>query len=112
MRTMLALVTAVLVTAPRGENWSSYAGYDREATAAVQKYPWKPEDRAIDLSKVKVPVAQIVGGLDRPNARTHHVKRELKSAAVTIIPGETHGSLHLNPKYTATLVKFIDAHDR
>ena len=98
--------------APRGENWSSYAGYDREAMAAVQKYPWRSEDRAIDLSKVKVPVAQIIGGLDRPNARTHRVKRELKSAEITIIPRETHGSVHLNPKYTATLVKFIDAHDR
>ena len=27
-------------------------------------------------------------------------------------PGETHGSVHLNPLYTETLVKFIDAHDR
>jgi pimeloyl-ACP methyl ester carboxylesterase len=98
--------------APRGENWSSYPGFDRAALDAVQKYPWKPEDRAIDLAKVKVPVAQIIGSLDRPNARTHRVKREVKGAAITIIPGETHGSVHLNPQYTATLAKFIDTHDR
>lgn len=98
--------------APRGENWSSYPGYDREAMAAVQKYPWKPEDRAIDLTRVKVPVAQIIGGFDNPNARTHRVKRELKSAEITIIPRETHSSVHLNPVYTTTLVKFIDSHDK
>ncbi|HET9705997.1 MAG TPA: alpha/beta hydrolase [Vicinamibacterales bacterium] len=98
--------------APRGENWSSYAGYDRAALDAVQQYPWKPGDREIDLTTVKVPVAAIVGSLDRPNARTHRLKRELKGVEITIIPGETHGSVHLNPVYTATLVKFIDAHDK
>jgi pimeloyl-ACP methyl ester carboxylesterase len=98
--------------APRGENWSSYPGYDRAALDAVQKYPWKPEDRAIDLSKVKVPVLQIVGSFDNPNARTHRIKRELKAAQVVIVPNATHGSAHLDPVYTPTLVKFIDAHDR
>jgi pimeloyl-ACP methyl ester carboxylesterase len=97
--------------APRGESWSSYAGYDRAALDAVQKYPWKPGDREIDLQKVTVPVLAIVGSLDRPNARTHRLKRELKGAQIVIIPGETHGSVHLNPAYTTTLVKFIDAHD-
>jgi pimeloyl-ACP methyl ester carboxylesterase len=98
--------------APRGESWSSYAGYDRAALDAVQKYPWKAGDREIDLSTVRVPVLAIVGSLDRPNARTHRLKRELKGAQIVIIPGETHGSVHLNPTYTSTLVKFIDAHDR
>lgn len=98
--------------APRGENWSSYTGYDRAALDAVQKYPWKPEDRAIDLTKVKVPVLAIVGSFDQPNARTHRIKRELKGAQIAIIPNATHGSAHLDPSYTPTLVKFIDAHDR
>lgn len=97
--------------APRGETWSSYAGYDRASLDAVQKYPWKPGDREIDLRKVTVPVLAIVGSLDRPNARTHRLKRELKGAQIVIIPGETHGSVHLNPTYTSTLVTFIDAHD-
>jgi len=98
--------------APRGENWSGYAGYDRAALDAVQKYPWKPEDRAIDLTKVRVPVLAIVGSFDQPNARTHRIKRELKDAQIVIIPNATHGSAHLDPSYTPTLVKFIDAHSR
>ena len=98
--------------APRGENWSSYPGYDRAALDAVQKYSWQPGDREIDLLKVKVPVAAIVGGFDNPNARTHRIKREIKGAEITVIPKETHGSVHLNPVYTTTLVKFIDGHDK
>ena len=98
--------------APRGENWSSYPGYDRAALDLVQKYPWKPEDRAIDLSKVTVPVLAIVGGYDRPNQRTHRLKRELGNFRLVVLPRETHGSAHLNPNYTTALVKFIDANDR
>jgi pimeloyl-ACP methyl ester carboxylesterase len=98
--------------APQGERWSAYAGYDRAALDAVQKYPWQPGDRDIDLQKVTVPVMAIVGSLDRPNARTHRLKRELKHAQIVVIPGETHGSVHLNPLYTSTLVKFIDAHSK
>ena len=90
----------------------SYAGYDRTALDAVQKYPWQPGDREIDLLKVTVPVAAIIGGYDNPNARTHRLKREIKGAQITIIPKETHGSVHLNPVYTTTLVNFIDAHDK
>jgi pimeloyl-ACP methyl ester carboxylesterase len=99
-------------SAPRGETWSANPGYDRAALDAVQKYPWQPGDRDIDLAKVKVPVLAIVGSLDRPNARTHRLKRELKDAQIVIVPGETHGSVHLNPTYTSTLVKFIDAHSK
>jgi pimeloyl-ACP methyl ester carboxylesterase len=99
-------------TAPRGETWSAYPGYDRAALDAVQKYPWQPGDRDIDLATVKVPVLAIVGSLDRPNARTHRLRRELTGAQIVIVRGETHGSVHFNPTYTATLVKFIDAHDQ
>ena len=73
----------------------------------------KPGDRDIDLQKVKVPVLAIVGSLDRPNARHASARSaELKGAQIVIVPGETHGSVHLNPAYTATLVKFIDAHSK
>ena len=95
---------------PAGERWSSYPGYDRVALGAVQKYPWKPEDRAIDLSKVTIPVLALVGSYDRPNARTHRLKRELKNFQLVVLEGDTHGSAHLNPKYKAALVKFIDEH--
>jgi hypothetical protein len=37
---------------PRGESWSPVPGYDRVALDAVQKYPWKPEDRAIGLTRI------------------------------------------------------------
>ena len=56
--------------APRGENWASYPGYDRAALDAVQKYPWQPGDRDIDLTKVTVPVLSLVGGYDNPE-RAH-----------------------------------------
>ena len=98
--------------APRGENWASYPGYDRAALDAVQKYAWQPADRDIDLTTVTVPVLSLVGGYDNPNARTHRVKRQVKGAQIVILPKETHGSVHLNPVYTQTLVKFIDGHDR
>lgn len=98
--------------APRGETWSSYAGYDRAALDAVQKYPWKPEDRAIDLTKVRVPVLAIVGSLDRPNQRTHRMQREVKNFRRVIVPGETHGSVHFNPIYTKTLIEFIAANEK
>jgi pimeloyl-ACP methyl ester carboxylesterase len=78
----------------------------------VQQYPWKTGDREIDLALVKVPVLAILGSLDRPNARTHRLQRELKGTQIVIVPGETHGSVHLNPVYTSTLVKFIDAHSK
>lgn len=98
--------------APRGENWASYPGYDRAALDAVQKYPWQPGDRDIDLRKVSVPVLVLVGGYDNPNARTHRIKREVTGARIVVLPKETHGSVHLNPAYTSTLVQFIDAHDK
>jgi pimeloyl-ACP methyl ester carboxylesterase len=78
----------------------------------VQKHAWQPGDREIDLLKVKVPVLAVVGGYDRPNARTHRLKREVTGAQIVVIPKETHGSVHLNPVYTTTLVTFIDAHDK
>lgn len=98
--------------APRGENWAGYPGYDRAALDAVQKYPWKPEERSNDLTKVRIPVLALVGSLDRPNQRTHRMQREVKNFKLVVLPGETHGSAHLNPTYTQTLVAFIDANDR
>lgn len=97
--------------APRGENWAASPGYDRAALDAVQKYPWKPEERAIDLTKVTIPVLAIVGSLDRPNLRTHRMKREVPNFRSVVLPGETHGSAHLNPAYTRTLVTFLREHD-
>ena len=36
----------------------------------------------------------------------------MRTAIATAAQVETHGSVHLNPVYTSTLVKFIDAHSK
>ena len=93
--------------APRSENWSAYPGYDREAIAAVRQYPWTPEQRAIDLTKISIPVLAIVGSFDGPNRRTHRMERELSDFQVVVLQGDTHGSAHFNPAYTEALVSFL-----
>lgn len=100
-----------LPRAPRSENWSGYPGFDRTALNAVREYPWKPEDRAIDLAKVDIPVLAIVGSYDGPNRRTHRMARELDDFELVLLEGETHGSAHFNPRYTDALVEFVRAHD-
>lgn len=97
--------------APPSENWSAYPGYDRVALGAVRKYPWTPEQRAIDLTRVRIPVMAIVGGYDGPNRRTHRMARELNDFELVVLPGETHGSAHFNPQYTESLVNFVREHD-
>ncbi|MEO2196993.1 MAG: alpha/beta hydrolase [bacterium] len=100
-----------LPRAPRSENWSGYPGFDRAALDAVRAYPWAPDDRAIDLTAVDIPVLAIVGGYDQPNARTHRMARELADFQLVVLPGETHGSAHFNPRYTEALVEFVREHD-
>ena len=93
-----------------GERWATYPGFDRAALDAVSDYPWTEEQHAIDLRTIDIPVLAIVGGYDRPNNRTHRMQRELKDFTRVVLPGETHGSAHFNPKYTETLVEFVKAH--
>ncbi|HJN42791.1 MAG: alpha/beta hydrolase [Acidobacteria bacterium] len=100
-----------LPRAPRSENWSGYPGFDRTALDAVRNYPWEPDQRAIDLTTVDIPVLAIVGGYDRPNDRTHRLSRELSDFELVVLPGETHGSAHFNPRYTEALVEFVRTHD-
>ena len=38
--------------------------------------------------------------------------RELDDFELVVLPGETHGSAHFNPRYTEALVTFVRAHDR
>lgn len=94
-----------------GERWSTYPGYDREAMAAVRGYPWTPEERAIDLTEIDIPVLAIVGSYDGPNRRTHRMARELSDFERVVLQGETHGSSHFNPRYTEALVDFVREHD-
>ena len=74
----------------------AYPGYDRAALDAVRISVAARRSR-IDLPKVKVPVLALVGSFDRPNARTHRIKREMKGAQITVLPDETHGSVAPEP---------------
>ena len=90
---------------------------DAEALAAVTQYPWKPEQRGkIDLTKIKIPVLAINGEFDRPNAKTHRMKRELKNFTAVVLPGKSHLTAimagYIPQLYIDTLVKFINENDR
>lgn len=37
--------------------------------------------------------------------------RELDDFQLVVLPGETHGSAHFNPRYTQALVDFIAEHE-
>jgi pimeloyl-ACP methyl ester carboxylesterase len=89
---------------------------DAEALAAVTQYPWKPEERgAIDLAKIKIPVLAINGEFDRPNAKTHRMKRELTNFTAVVLPGKSHLTAimagYIPQLYIDTLVKFINEND-
>jgi pimeloyl-ACP methyl ester carboxylesterase len=90
---------------------------DDEALAAVQKYPWKPEERSqIDLTKIKIPVLAINGEFDGPNAKTHRMQRELTNFKSVVLPGKSHLTAimagYMPKEYVDALVTFIDANDK
>jgi pimeloyl-ACP methyl ester carboxylesterase len=90
---------------------------DDEALAAVQKYPWKPEERMqIDLTKIKIPVLAINGEFDGPNAKTHRMQRELTNFKSVVLPGKSHLTAimagYMPKEYVDALVAFIDANDK
>ena len=69
----------------------------------------------IDLTKIKIPVLAINGDLDRPNVKTHRMKRELANFTSAALPGKSHLSAivagSIPPLYTDTLVEFINSND-
>jgi pimeloyl-ACP methyl ester carboxylesterase len=69
----------------------------------------------IDLTKIRIPVLAINGEFDRPNAKTHRMKRELADFTGVVLPGKSHLSAiaagSIPPLYTDTLVEFINSHD-
>ena len=90
---------------------------DAEALAAVRQYPWTDEERGkIDLTKIKIPVLAINGQFDRPNAKTHRMRRELSNFTAVVLPGKSHLTAimadYIPPQYVETLVKFINENDR
>jgi pimeloyl-ACP methyl ester carboxylesterase len=90
---------------------------DNEALAAVRAYPWKPGERLnIDLTTIKIPVLAINGEFDRPNAKTHRMKRELANFNAVELPGKSHLTAimagYIPQLYIDSLVSFINDNDR
>jgi pimeloyl-ACP methyl ester carboxylesterase len=90
---------------------------DQAALDAVRQYPWKPGERTtIDLTQLKLPVLAINGEFDRPNAKTHRMRRELADFTAVVLPGKSHLTAimagYIPPLYIDALVQFIDEHDR
>lgn len=84
---------------------------DEAALAAVRAYPWAEGERGrIDLLKVTVPVLAINGELDRPNARTHRMRRELALFESHVLPGRGHLTT-VGDEYTKILHGFLKRHD-
>jgi pimeloyl-ACP methyl ester carboxylesterase len=93
------------------------ADRDSEALAAVRAYPWKPGERLnIDLTTIKIPVLAINGEFDRPNAKTHRMKRELANFTAVELPGKSHLTAimagYIPERYIDSLVSFINDNDR
>ena len=69
----------------------------------------------IDLTTIKIPVLAINGEFDRPNAKTHRMKRELANFKSVVLPGKSHlsaiASETIPPLYTDTLLEFINSND-
>jgi pimeloyl-ACP methyl ester carboxylesterase len=87
---------------------------DREALLAVRESGiFGPS--AIDLTKIKIPVLAINGEFDRPNAKTHRMKRELADFRAVVLPGKSHLTAimvgYMPPEYIDELVEFIDDND-
>jgi pimeloyl-ACP methyl ester carboxylesterase len=90
---------------------------DDKALAAVRTYPWKPGERgSIDLTTIKIPVLAINGEFDRPNAKTHRMKRELANFTAVVLPGKSHLTAimagYIPQLYIDSLVNFINDNDR
>lgn len=78
---------------------------DPEAMKALMTAFGGQFDPEIDLSAIEIPVLAINGGLDKPNEKTHRMKRELKNFESLVLPGESHLTAivprHMLPEYPA-----------
>ena len=75
----------------------------------------RPASPQIDLTKISFPVLAINGELDRPNAKTHRLWRELRNFTNVVLPGKSHLTAispgYIPKEYIESLVKFINAND-
>jgi pimeloyl-ACP methyl ester carboxylesterase len=75
----------------------------------------KPAPLKLDLTKINFPVLAINGELDRPNAKTHRLWRQLKNFTNVVLPGKSHltaiAAPYMPKEYLESVVKFINAND-
>jgi pimeloyl-ACP methyl ester carboxylesterase len=83
----------------------------RPATPA----PARPAPVVLDLTTIPFPVIAINGELDRPNAKTTRMKRELKNFKNVVLPGKSHLTAIVSPympkEYLDSTVAFINEND-
>jgi pimeloyl-ACP methyl ester carboxylesterase len=69
----------------------------------------------IDLTRIAFPVLAINGELDRPNAKTHRLWRELRDFTNVVLPGKSHltaiAAPYMPPEYVTSVVRFVEAND-
>jgi pimeloyl-ACP methyl ester carboxylesterase len=77
--------------------------------------PARPAPVVLDLTKITFPVIAINGELDRPNAKTTRMKRELKNFKNVVLPGKSHLTAIVSPympkEYLESTVKFINENE-
>lgn len=75
----------------------------------------QPAGSQLDLTKLSIPMLAINGEYDRPNARTHRLKREVKNFKSVVLPGKSHLTAimagYMPKQYPLSLVAFINAND-
>lgn len=88
---------------------------DEKALAAVRESFAGGLRSSIDLTKISIPVIAINGEFDRPNARTHRMKRELKNFKSVVLPGKSHLTAimagYIPNLYIQSLVEFLEKND-
>lgn len=69
----------------------------------------------IDLKKINIPVLAINGEFDRPIAKSHRLKRELKDFKSVVLPGKSHLTAimagYIPELYITSLVDFVTSHN-
>lgn len=69
----------------------------------------------IDLTRIDIPILAINGELDRPNAKTHRMARELSDFRSVVLPGKSHLTAimagYIPQLYIDSLAEFIRGHD-
>ncbi len=75
----------------------------------------RPQGPPLDLTKITFPVLAINGELDRPNAKTHRMQRELKNFTNVVLPGKSHltaiAAPYMPKEYLESVVKFVNEND-